>query len=105
MENHTSTFKRIPMPTCKVYSKIFTINGSYYFIYCHKKPGNIPAQETSLHKLAFDKSLRTNIISTGSSGTIIIPGKTACKIPGYYTKELLIKAVIFDINESNLGRC
>lgn len=71
-----------------------------------KKPGTLKkstaaASDDILQHLAFDNSLQANIISTASSGKIIVVNRAACKLLGYSKKELLTKsrAAIFDINE------
>ena len=66
------------------------------------KKSTAAATDDILHHLAFDNSLQANIITTVSSGKIIIANSAACKLLGYSKKELLTKsrAAIFDINES-----
>lgn len=61
-----------------------------------------PANNDTLHHLAFDNSLQANIIITVSSGRIIAANTTACKLLGYSKKELLSKTITaaFDIDES-----
>ena len=69
-----------------------------------KKPA--AATDDILRHLAFDNSVQANIISTVSSGKIIIANSAACKLLGYSKKELLTKnrANIFDINESSFKK-
>ena len=64
------------------------------------------ATDDILRHLAFNNSLQANIISTASSGKIIIANRAACKLLGYSKKELLTKsrAAIFDINESSFKK-
>jgi PAS domain S-box-containing protein len=64
------------------------------------------ASDDILRHLAFDNSFRANIISTVSSGKIIMANRAACKLLGYSKKELLTKtrATIFDIKESNFKK-
>ena len=70
------------------------------------RKGNATAIDSVLHHLAFDNSLQANIVSTVSSGKIIIANSAACKLLGYSKKELLTKsrADIFDINESSFKK-
>jgi PAS domain S-box-containing protein len=67
---------------------------------------SVAASDDILRHLAFDNSFRANIISTVSSGKIIMANKAACKLLGYSKKELLTKtrATIFDIKESNFKK-
>jgi len=64
------------------------------------EPGDI------LSHLAFDNTAQANIISTVSTGQIIMANRAACKLLGYSKKELLTKnrADIFDINESSFKK-
>jgi len=68
--------------------------------------GNAIVIDSMLHHLAFHNSLQANIVSTVSSGKIIIANSAACKLLGYSKKELLTKrrADIFDINESSFKK-
>ncbi len=64
------------------------------------------AADGALHHLAFDNSLQANIITTVSTGRIIVANSAACKLLGYSKKELLTKnrSAIFDINEGSFKR-
>ena len=70
-----------------------------------KKP-TPPGTEGTLRDLAFDNSIQANIISTVSSGKIIVANSAACKLLDYSKKELLTKsrAAIFDINQSGFKK-
>jgi PAS domain S-box-containing protein len=61
--------------------------------------------DTLVH-LAFDNSLQANIISTVSSGKIIMANRSACKLLGYSKKDLLTtkRSSVFDINNSNFKK-
>jgi len=64
------------------------------------------ANDDTLRYLAFENTAQANIISTVSSGKIIIANSAACKLLGYSKKELLTKnrAAIFDINQSSFKK-
>ena len=64
------------------------------------------AKGKTLRYLAFENTAQANIISTVSTGKIIIVNSAACKLLGYSKRELLTKnrAAIFDINESNFKK-
>ena len=64
------------------------------------------ASVDKLYHLAFDNSLQPNIISTVSSGKIIIANNAACILLGYSKKELLTKSrsAVFDINNSSFKK-
>lgn len=57
----------------------------------------------ALRHLAFDRSLQANIISTASSGKIVIANTAACKLLGYSKSEIITKSrsAIFDIKETS----
>src|ERR1035441_10043114 len=59
-----------------------------------------------LHQLAFNNSLQANIITTVSTGKIIIANSAACKLLEYSETELLTKSrtAIFDIKEDSFKR-
>ncbi|MEO6327750.1 MAG: PAS domain-containing protein, partial [Ginsengibacter sp.] len=65
-----------------------------------------PTVDNTLHHLAFDNSLQANIITTVSSGKIVIANTAACKLLGYSKKELLTKsrAIIIDMNEGRFKK-
>jgi PAS domain S-box-containing protein len=67
------------------------------------KKSTAATTDDMLRHLAFDKAAQANIISTVSTGKIIMANSAACKLLGYSKKELLTKsrAVIFDIKDSN----
>ncbi|MEP7143180.1 MAG: PAS domain-containing protein [Ferruginibacter sp.] len=76
-----------------------------------KPPGTLKkftstASDDKIHHLAFDNSLQANIISSASTGKIIIANNAACKLFGYSKKELLTKSrsSIFNINESSFKK-
>jgi PAS domain S-box-containing protein len=76
-----------------------------------KQPGNsrkltAATTDDALRHLAFDNSVQANIISTVSSGKIIMANRAACKLLGYSRRELLTKGreAIFDINESSFKK-
>ncbi|MBC7828260.1 MAG: PAS domain-containing protein [Chitinophagaceae bacterium] len=62
--------------------------------------------DDTLRLLAFNNSLQANIISTVSSGKIIIANGAACKLLGYSKKELLTRrrSDIFDIRENSFKK-
>jgi PAS domain S-box-containing protein len=64
------------------------------------------AIDNTLRHLAFNNSLQPNIISTVSSGKIIIANNAACILLGYSKKELLAQSrgTIFNINESSFKK-
>jgi len=73
-----------------------------------KQPGislkpTAAANDDMLRYLAFENTAQANIISSVSSGKIIIANSAACKLLGYSKKELLTKnrAAIFDITQSS----
>ena len=70
-----------------------------------KKP-TTAAIDNTLRHLAFNNSLQANIISTVSSGKIIIANNAACILLGYSKKELLAQSrgTIFNINESSFKK-
>ncbi|MEI9944561.1 MAG: PAS domain-containing protein [Chitinophagaceae bacterium] len=59
-----------------------------------------------LSHLAFDNSLQPSIISTVSTGKIIMANDSACKLLGYSKKQLLTKtrSIIFDIKEASFKK-
>ena len=59
-----------------------------------------------LRQQAFDNSLQANILSTVSSGKLIVANAAACKLLGYSNKELLTKSrsTIFDIREGSFKK-
>jgi len=67
-----------------------------------KKP---PVRSTTglLQHLAFDNTILANIITTVSTGKIIMINNAACKLLGYSKRELLTKnrSDVFDIHESS----
>jgi PAS domain S-box-containing protein len=62
--------------------------------------------DDSLRHLAFDNSLRANIICTVSGGKIIMANRAACRLLGYSKKELLTKtgSTVFDINNGGFKK-
>jgi PAS domain S-box-containing protein len=70
------------------------------------KTATAAVTEDLLHRLAFDNSLQPNIISTVSSGKIILANSAACQLLGYSKKEMLTKtsSTIFDIKESSFKK-
>ncbi|MGI8598203.1 MAG: PAS domain S-box protein [Chitinophagaceae bacterium] len=70
------------------------------------KTATAAVTEDMLHRLAFDNSLQPNIISTVSSGKIILANSAACQLLGYSKKEMLTKtsSTIFDIKESSFKK-
>ena len=69
----------------------------------YKQPIAIKNHKTLSH-LAFDNSIQANIISSVSSGKIIVANSAACKLLGYSRKELLTKCRgdILDLNERSI---
>lgn len=67
-----------------------------------KKP-KAAVSDIALRNLAFDRSLQANIISTVSSGQIVIANNAACKLLGYSKSEILTKnrSTIFDIKKTS----
>jgi PAS domain S-box-containing protein len=67
-----------------------------------KKPKAL-VSNTTLHHLAFDRSLQANIITNAKSGTIITANAAACKLLGYSKLEIINKnrTAIFDIQETS----
>lgn len=67
-----------------------------------KKP-KAAISDIALRNLAFDRSLQANIISTVSSGQIVIANNAACKLLGYSKSEILTKnrSTIFDIKKTS----
>lgn len=72
----------------------------------HFKKSTAATTDDALRHLAFDNSLQANIISTVSSGKLIMANNAACKLLGYSKKELLTKnrAALFTINESGFKK-
>ncbi len=66
-------------------------------------PMHTKATEPTLRHLAFDHSLQPNVITTVSSGKIILANKAACKLLGYTKKEILTRtrSTIFNINDDS----
>jgi PAS domain S-box-containing protein len=62
--------------------------------------------DDTLRHLAFDNTVQANIISTVSSGKIIMANSAACKLLGYSKKQLLSKSRkdIFDIKETGFKK-
>lgn len=60
----------------------------------------------ALRYLAFDNCFQASIISTVSTGEIIVANTVACKLLGYTREKLLTKnrAAIFDINERSFKK-
>ena len=69
-------------------------------------PPTADVTDNQLQQLAFANSLQANIVSTVSSGKIILANSAACKLFGYSKKEILTKtsASIFDIKESSFKK-
>lgn len=70
------------------------------------KNATVSTVNDHLNKLAFDNSAQANIISTASTGKIIMANRVACKLLGYSKKEMLTKsrAVIFDTTETGFKK-
>lgn len=70
------------------------------------KNATVSTVNDHLNKLAFDNSAQANIISTASTGKIIMANSVACKLLGYSKKEMLTKsrAVIFDTTETGFKK-
>jgi PAS domain S-box-containing protein len=70
------------------------------------KKSRVAASNDTLRHLAFDNSLQANIIFTVNSGKIIMANRAACKLLGYFKKELLTKsrADIFKVSESSFNK-
>ena len=64
------------------------------------------ANEDMLRHLAFDNSVEANIISTVSTGKLVMANAAACALLGYSQTELLTKsrANIFDITETSFKK-
>src|SRR5687768_7865601 len=64
------------------------------------------ANENILSSLAFESSIQANIISSVSSGKIIMVNSAACRLLGYTKNDLLTKnrSDIFDINEASFKK-
>ena len=70
------------------------------------KNATVSTVNDHLTKLAFDNSAQANIISTASTGKIIMANSVACKLLGYSKKEMLTKsrAAIFDTTETGFKK-
>jgi len=70
------------------------------------KNATVSTVNDHLNKLAFDNSAQANIISTASTGKIIMANSVACKLLGYSKKEMLTKsrAAIFDTTETGFKK-
>jgi PAS domain S-box-containing protein len=93
------------------YNAYLTLNPKFrmrnLFVHPPKRISGIPTKRPDkptngfLQHQAFDNSLLANIITTVSTGEIIIANNAACKLLGYSKKELLTKnrSDIFDVHE------